>query len=233
MISKHMRILTVLFAVSLLPPADIMAITVTDCFQNVCASITVPECVAPDSDIEVLVEGDVVDGNSWSTFAYKLYKNSEWSYSDNHMVDFGPGSTPIDENGFNWGSHYSQTYTLNSIADVSSLAFAFGDRTIGHTFKDLVVDTDIDFSGVTTNVALDIKPQSCPNPINVGSKGMLSAAIVGSEDFDVSQVDPSSVQLAGVAPVHHSYEDVTTPYLPLSGEISSMSTGSSSSKVST
>ncbi len=62
-----------------------------------------------------------------------------------------------------------------------------------------------------TQVAVDIKPRSCPNPLNLASKGILPVAILGSEGFDVSQIDAASVRLAGVAPIRSSYEDVATP----------------------
>ncbi len=60
-------------------------------------------------------------------------------------------------------------------------------------------------------VAVDIKPGNCPNPLNVRSKGVLPVAILGSEDFDVAEIDVLSVQLAGVVPSRSDYEDVATP----------------------
>jgi len=60
-------------------------------------------------------------------------------------------------------------------------------------------------------VPLDIKPGSCPNPLNVDSKGNLPVAILGSEDFDVNAIDIASIRLEGVAPIRSSYEDVATP----------------------
>jgi len=60
-------------------------------------------------------------------------------------------------------------------------------------------------------VSVDIKPQSCPNPLNTNSKGVLPVAILGTADFDVTTVDPTTVLLEGVAPVDDSLEDVSTP----------------------
>ncbi|HUW20871.1 MAG TPA: PASTA domain-containing protein, partial [Sedimentisphaerales bacterium] len=37
----------------------------------------------------------------------------------------------------------------------------------------------------TIPVNFDIKPGSCPNPLNVGSRGVIPAAVLGAEDFDV------------------------------------------------
>jgi len=67
-------------------------------------------------------------------------------------------------------------------------------------------------------VGFDIKPGSCPNPFNTTSKGVLPVAVLGSEDFDVTTVDPATIQLTregyevGVSPLRWSYEDVATPF---------------------
>lgn len=63
----------------------------------------------------------------------------------------------------------------------------------------------------TIEVAVDIKPGSCPNPLNVKSKGVLPVAVLGTKDFDVFTIDTASVRLAGVAPLRSSFEDVATP----------------------
>ena len=60
-------------------------------------------------------------------------------------------------------------------------------------------------------VDVDIKPGSCPNPLNVKSKGVLPVAVLGSEDFDVNSVDIASIRLVGVAPIRSGFEDVGTP----------------------
>lgn len=64
-------------------------------------------------------------------------------------------------------------------------------------------------------VYLDIKPQSCPNPLNTNSKGVLPVAILGTATFDVTTIDVASILLAGVAPVRDSLEDVATPFDPV------------------
>jgi hypothetical protein len=59
--------------------------------------------------------------------------------------------------------------------------------------------------------AVDIKPGSCPNPVNVKSHGVVPVAVLGSEDFDVSLVDGVSIQLVGVSAIRSGYEDVGAP----------------------
>ncbi|MHC4458380.1 MAG: hypothetical protein ACYS0I_15090 [Planctomycetota bacterium] len=60
-------------------------------------------------------------------------------------------------------------------------------------------------------VSIDIKPGSCPNPLNVNSKGVLTVAVLGSDVLDVTDIDVASIRLAGVAPIRSNLEDVATP----------------------
>jgi len=60
-------------------------------------------------------------------------------------------------------------------------------------------------------VDVDIKPGSCPNPVNVKSSGILPIAILGTDDLDVTTIDPTSIRLAGVEPLRNSLEDVAGP----------------------
>lgn len=62
------------------------------------------------------------------------------------------------------------------------------------------------------DILVDIKPGSCPNPLNLKSNGVLPIAILGTEDFDVSDIDPATVRMEGMSPLRWSYEDVSTPY---------------------
>jgi hypothetical protein len=61
------------------------------------------------------------------------------------------------------------------------------------------------------SVPVDIKPTSCPNPLNVWSKGVLPVAVLGSENFDVDMINADTIRLAGVPSIRSSYEDVAAP----------------------
>lgn len=88
----------------------------------------------------------------------------------------------------------------------------------GDTYiNDVVIELEIEL----LEVPVDIKPQSCPNPLNFGSKGVITAAILGTNTFDVTKVDPASIRLEGVAPLRSSLEDVATPYVPFVGKSNS------------
>lgn len=67
-------------------------------------------------------------------------------------------------------------------------------------------------------VAVDAKPGSCPNPVNLRSGGVLPFAVLGTSDFDVMMIDPVSIRLEGVAPIRSSLEDVATPFEPFTGK---------------
>ncbi|MGD9972984.1 MAG: hypothetical protein AB7S77_07995 [Desulfatirhabdiaceae bacterium] len=73
-------------------------------------------------------------------------------------------------------------------------------------------------------VAVDMKPGSCENSINVKSNGVTPFAILGAIDFDVINIDPVTVLIGEVVfdgfsyflaepvrPLRSGYEDVGTP----------------------
>jgi hypothetical protein len=49
---------------------------------------------------------------------------------------------------------------------------------------------------VPAQPALDIKPGSCPNPLNPRSHGVLPVALLGTEGFDVTDVDVSTLTIS-------------------------------------
>ena len=66
-------------------------------------------------------------------------------------------------------------------------------------------------------VVLEIKPEAEPKsesrqtPFNTKSHGVLPAVILGTESFDVNNIDPNSITLEGVAPLRWNIEDVSAP----------------------
>jgi hypothetical protein len=65
---------------------------------------------------------------------------------------------------------------------------------------------------VYSEVVIDIRPRSCPNTLSAKSKGVLPVAILGTKDFDVTQVDPETIRLEGeVAPLRWALKDVSRP----------------------
>ncbi|HUU85880.1 MAG TPA: hypothetical protein VM243_20470 [Phycisphaerae bacterium] len=82
-----------------------------------------------------------------------------------------------------------------------------------------------DIVPLVISLSLDVKPGACPNPLNRIGRGVLPAALLGTDDFDVATIDVSSVLLAradgiggSVAPhegppgPHSVFQDVATPF---------------------
>lgn len=120
--------------------------------------------------------------------------------------DIAVGHFPASE----WGHYHlyeitvdnQKTLTAITMNDKSGGIDDVGDYTI------LAMTLEV----ISIPVELDIKPGSCPNPLNVRKKGVLPVAILGTGDFDVTTVDPESVRLIGVAPIRWAMEDVATPF---------------------
>lgn len=72
--------------------------------------------------------------------------------------------------------------------------------------------------GAVKEASVDIKPQSCPNPLNIDSKGVIPAAILGTANLNVTDINATSVKLEGVSPIRHAIEDVATPFEPFTGK---------------
>jgi hypothetical protein len=99
----------------------------------------------------------------------------------------------------------SRTYCPAVLKDGSSYKMWFagkdketGDYAIGYaTAAPPVVEVEI-----------DIKPGSYPNSVNLKSKGVVPVAVLTTDDFDASTVDPGTVEFAGASPVRWHLEDV-------------------------
>ena len=68
-----------------------------------------------------------------------------------------------------------------------------------------------DPSPIAFGARLDIRPGSCPNSLNRRSPGVLPVALLGSGDFDVSQVDLSTVVLERAAGIGSSVAPLQGP----------------------
>ena len=103
--------------------------------------------------------------------------------------------------------------TGGSVWDIADLG-TFGAEIIAQVMEKCISEAIIP----EIEVDFDVHPQSCPNPLNVKSKGVVPMAILGREDFDVADINISSIQINGVSPVNYAYEDVAEPYTGEVGE---------------
>lgn len=113
---------------------------------------------------------------------------------------------------------YETSRPLDSADDAHDFSLRAGD-TVGWTLSlrlfvgppgsQVIVDTDfptvclscptlfgdIEIASPVVTVAINIKPGSDPNSINLGSRGGIPVAILTTDDFDAADVDPATVTL--------------------------------------
>jgi hypothetical protein len=73
-----------------------------------------------------------------------------------------------------------------------------GCSVYGHGNQSLAVLVEIETEG-TIVAEIDIKPGSFPNCFNVNGHGVIPVAILGSADFDVTQINPTTLSFAGLS----------------------------------
>jgi hypothetical protein len=109
-------------------------------------------------------------------------------------------------NGLVTGKFYSDVEFFQGSPDVTTLNIT------SYAYPDIfVAKYSIGDAPSVTYVDFDIHPTSWPNPININSGGTVPAAILGTESFDVTSIDPASLLFEGVTPVGWAFEDVTSP----------------------
>jgi hypothetical protein len=74
-------------------------------------------------------------------------------------------------------------------------------------------------------VQVDIKPGSCPNPLNTKQNGVLPVAIAGSPTLNVNDLDLATLKLEGVSLAKSSVEDVISQYKRPEGSCECTTTG--------
>ncbi len=114
----------------------------------------------------------------------------------------------------NWSTMELSPAGMTFTGDMEHLQVFYGLYGYGATHT--IVFEDITVEGYLSGPplapcferAIDIKPGSDPNSINLKSKGVVPVAVLTTDDFDASDVDPATVLFAGVAPLRWAMEDV-------------------------
>ncbi len=103
---------------------------------------------------------------------------------------------------------------MNFTGDMKHLQVFYGLYGYGAThtvvFEDISVDGYLGEPPLAPCLKrpIDIKPGSYPNSINLGSRGVVPVAVLTTDSFDASSVDPSMVEFAGASPLRWTLEDV-------------------------
>jgi len=132
----------------------------------------------------------------------------------------------------------SETHVVtvtNPLNSSESEVITFTATALGCPSEEISASVDVLFK-MLLEVAFDIKPASCPNPrittvylanlwdevegnptAKAGPgrpdkpKAVLPTAILGTEDFDIADIDPATLMLEGVPPLRCAVSDVSTP----------------------
>ena len=100
----------------------------------------------------------------------------------------GPGLTAdLTETGGSGSVSGMHTYTTPGVYTVQ-VSVTDDDGGVGASTLELVVE-----------VGIDIKPGSDPKCFNNNGRGVIRVAILGTVDFDVTEVDPATVELEGLS----------------------------------
>ena len=153
--------------------------------------------------------GDGSGGNCpWMQGSTSLPPGVSLTYTDTDDGMNWEGTIPFSVLGLSAGDTFGYMFAARIKTD-KKYVDGYPERVYGYT-----PGWDLrDYALVTIplpvfGVDIDIKPGSDPNSINLKSKGVVPVAVLTTEDFDASTVDPSTVEFAGASPVRWTMEDV-------------------------
>ena len=115
-------------------------------------------------------------------------------------------SVELSEDGVNWFEAFPPVLLESDPGDDQTITLEAGSW---YAVTNSYVDYDyINVEPVVIPVLIDIKPGSDPNSINLKSNGVVPVAVLTSDDFDASTVDPATVLFADASPLRWTREDV-------------------------
>jgi parallel beta-helix repeat protein len=173
-----------------------------------------------------------LESSSYNTFTGNNVSNSQTcnivlSSSSNNIIyhnnfniimmsAFDDGDN-IWDNGYPSGGNYWSDYTGSDIYYGPNQDILGADG-IGDTPYPITGDSNQDNypfmnpngweEPFVVNISIDIKPGDYPNSINPKSKGKVPVAILTTEDFDASEVDPHSIDFLDASSTMWSMDDV-------------------------
>jgi len=177
------------------PPAGIAYIPPYPYFPPVVTSSAV---LASGQMYAIMASGTYMTTPALSADA-KYTTQDDWATYSDYLLGYenkGTGLCELYVDGYpaDWGSYnMDHEYTVAYLGAGSSVDFQIDDYYATNNTGALTVT----IYELLFRVDIDIKPGSCDNPINPGSKGVVPVAIFSSEDFDATTVDPMSILIAG------------------------------------
>jgi hypothetical protein len=110
--------------------------------------------------------------------------DNPWSYS----IDWGDGSPTSDGNTNSQASAITDSHQYCAAGDYT-VSLSVTDKDGGSGSDDMTLT--VEFFAID----IDIKPGDGPNPVNLKGKGVVPVAILSSDDFDATTIDPATLTL--------------------------------------
>jgi uncharacterized repeat protein (TIGR01451 family) len=178
--------------------------------EHTVESSTVVVSFDSSATLEKTVDATTVNAGETVEYTYTVVNTGESNLSCSLVddkINLGLGNLFFSQDE-------QRTFTADAVIseDTTNLATLECESQLGDEFSVTSTQT-VTIIPDRILVHIDIKPESCPNPVNINSRGLLPVAILGNE-VDVSQIDVSTIQLAGVSPIRDNIEDVATPHTP-------------------
>lgn len=179
----------------------------------VCVAVTASAAQTPTSfEVEVYLHGEeqpVVTGGPWA------WSDQQWG------LPAVPAMVPLDVVAL-VRDEYSQIMLRGELSNISVPTVwdfyvpLFLEATpdgieVRAGFFDIQVLGIIDLVpyAEVVEMIVDIKPGSSRNPLSPRSRGVFPVAVAGTDTLNVAELDPATLELAGVAAQRWTYEDVT------------------------
>jgi hypothetical protein len=105
---------------------------------------------------------------------------------------------------------YASTYMSPAIYTMNPETGAVVDSFLpGFTPSGLASSAEAPASSI--DVEIDFRPRNCLNYLNLNSNAAVTVVVLGTDAFDVGQVDVASVRVEGLEPVRTAYRDRGAP----------------------
>jgi parallel beta-helix repeat protein len=164
---------------------------------------------------DVLFSCNAITNNSFTGILLWEYGPENWSnvhINYNNMVDnasgmqgyYDPGGNPnitVDAINNWWGDSSGPSGNGPGTGDSVLLTNVNFDPWL------MVEIGDVCPPPAVIEVEIDIKPGSDPNSINLKSRGVVPVAVLTTDDFDATTVDPDTVLFADASPLRWTRED--------------------------
>jgi parallel beta-helix repeat protein len=176
-----------------------------------------------DNNNNILVTNNIIKSIYVGVWCYYnvydviFYHNS---FIDNYVsiISYYPSdmATWIWDNGAGEGNYWSDYLGVDDGSDGRTAGDGIGDTLIAHpqsTYWQYWGYYNLDNYPLMSpypilNIEIDIKPGSDPNSINIKSKGNVPVAIITTDTFHASAVDPSTISFLDASPIRWALEDV-------------------------